>query len=296
MKINVFILFLLLWLTLSKCSAVKDVNYEQRCKTKYPIVLVHGVAFRDDFPVIHYWSKLPKVLEKNGAKVFLAHQDAFNSYVENALQLRERILGIMNETGAQKVNLIAHSKGGPDARYMISKLGMADKIASLTTLASPHRGSFLADTILTWLNKKKWVGTVVNAANFYSRVLGDENPDALIAAKNLTIEYMKDFNQSVLDAPNVYYQSYGGVVSNDYPAWIIRIQHRIMTKAEGENDAVVSKKSYQWGDFKGVVSSEQDFGVSHFDIVGMKFVSKQSTFDAENFIIEIAMNLKYLGF
>ena len=34
---------------------------------------------------------------------------------------------------------------GLDARYMISKLGMADKVATLVTIGTPHRGSYFAD-------------------------------------------------------------------------------------------------------------------------------------------------------
>lgn len=283
-------------LILSNCAIQKDVSNEKPCSTNYPVILVHGIGMRDDLGIVKYWSKIPKVLEKNGARVFLANQDAFNTHAENAVQLSERVLDILHQTGAQKVNLIAHSKGGLEARFMITKLGMADKVASLTTLASPHRGSFLADTVLSWLAKKSWLDDVLNLANNYGHFSGDEKPNAFIAAKNLTQGYMKHFNQSVPDMPQVYYQSYGGMVTQDYPGWKIRFQHRIMSEAEGENDCTVSKKSYQWGNFRGVARSEQEFGVSHFDIVGMKFVSKQSTFDAEGFFIKIVKGLKEKGF
>lgn len=291
-----FYTFLILFLLFSACSVRKNVSDSQACSTKYPIILVHGVGLRDDFQIVKYWSKIPKVLEKNGAKVFLANQDAFNSHTENAIHLRDKVLDVLEKTNSEKVNLIAHSKGGLESRFMITKLGMADKVASLTTLASPHRGSFLADTILSWLSKREWLDNVVNFVNNYGHFTGDEKPDAFSAAKNLTLGYMKDFNQSVPNIPKVYYQSYGGLVTDDYPAWKIRFQHKIMLKGEGENDCTVSKKSYQWGEFKGVVKSEQEFGVSHFDIAGMRFLSKQSTFDAESFIVEIAKELKDKGF
>ena len=29
------------------------------CNTRYPIVLVHGLGFRDDAPLIKYWGKIP---------------------------------------------------------------------------------------------------------------------------------------------------------------------------------------------------------------------------------------------
>lgn len=40
------------------------------------------------------------------------------------------------ETGCEKVNIIAHSKGGLDSRYAISRLGMDQYTASLTTINS----------------------------------------------------------------------------------------------------------------------------------------------------------------
>ncbi len=288
--------FIIILFIFSGCSAQKKSATHPACSTKYPIVFVHGVAYRDDVPIIKYWSRLPKILEKNGAKVFLSNQNAFNSHVENALQLRERILEILEQSGSEKVNIIAHSKGGLESRYMISNLAMADRVASLTTLASPHRGSYIADTLINWLTEKQWLNYVVHAANKYARIIGDKNPDALAAAQNLTVGYMDNFNHSVPDMPQVYYQSFGGIVSNSYPVWMVRFQHKILSEKEGENDGIVSYKSYQWANFKGVVQSNQEFGVSHFDIAGMKFVSKQSTFDAMEFIIQIAKDLKERGF
>ncbi len=280
----------------SNCQTQKEIVNHATCATKYPILLVHGVAFRDDVAFIKYWSHLPKKLEKNGAKVYLANQNAYNSHVENALQLRERVIEILHETGAEKLNIIAHSKGGIESRYMISKLDMANKVASLTTLATPHKGSYIADTLINWLTKKKWLEKADHSINFYARIIGDKNPDALISANNLTINYMENFNHSVPNAPQVYYQSYGGCISAEYPIWLVRLQQKILSEKEGGNDGIVSLNSYQWGNFKGIVKSDQDFGVSHFDIVGMKFVSKQSTFDAESFFLQIAMDLKEMGF
>ena len=280
----------------SNCHSQKKLSENDTCSTKYPILLVHGVSFRDDVPVLKYWGSLPKALKRKGAKVYLSNQNAYNSHVENALQLRVRVLEILHETGSEKVNIIAHSKGGIETRYMITKLGMADKVASLTTLATPHRGSYIADTLIKWLTKTDWLDRVIFSANRVARFIGDENPDALQAANNLTIDYMENFNNCVPNSPLVYYQSYGGIVTEDYPAGLVRFQQKILSEKEGDNDCTVSLKSYQWGNFKGFVKSDQDFGVSHFDILGMKFVSKQSTFDAKYFLTEIVMDLKERGF
>ena len=78
-------------------------------------------------------------LEKEGYKVYVADTDGFGSVENNAEQLKSFIERVLSETGAEKVNIIAHSKGGLDAKYMITKLYMEDKIASLTTLCTPHK-------------------------------------------------------------------------------------------------------------------------------------------------------------
>jgi pimeloyl-ACP methyl ester carboxylesterase len=45
-----------------------------------------------------------------------------------------------------KVHLIAHSRGGMDARWVIAQPGMAERIASLTTIGTAHRGT----TFMSW--------------------------------------------------------------------------------------------------------------------------------------------------
>ncbi|OQY02895.1 MAG: hypothetical protein B6I20_06170 [Bacteroidetes bacterium 4572_117] len=287
-------LFLVLLLFV-QCTSQKQISNND-CATTHPVLLVHGIAYRDDVPFIKYWSKIPEKLEKNGATVFLAHQDALNSHIENALQIKDRIQQILEETGCEKVNIISHSKGGLESRYMISNLGMANKVASLTTLATPHRGSALADTVFAFLERKNLLIKASKIARFYARLIGDKEPNFYRAGKDLTNTYMQHFNQSILDVPDVYYQSYGGVVTKNYPAWLVRVQHKLMTKAEGDNDGIVSKQSYQWGNFKGIAKSNDDFGVSHFDIVGMRFVSGVSSFDANYFVINIVKDLKTKGF
>ena len=57
--------------------------------------------------------------------------------------IKKKILEVIEKTGCEKVNIIAHSKGGLDSRYAISILGMDKYTASLTTISTPHRGCIL---------------------------------------------------------------------------------------------------------------------------------------------------------
>ena len=110
------------------------------CRTRYPLLLVHGLNCRDDW-IFSYWGRMADILREHGAAVFLSGQDAWGSVPGNARALLSRGEAILAETGSEKLNLIAHSKGGLEARYLVSTLGFAPKAASLTTICTPHHGS-----------------------------------------------------------------------------------------------------------------------------------------------------------
>ena len=115
--------------------------------TRYPIILVHGLAMKDTF-FLRSWGRIDRILRSQGYTVYKSNVDGFGTVEGNAAQLKAEIDGILQETGAEKVNLIAHSKGGLDAKYMIQQLDMAHKVASLTTLCTPHRGTPIASFIM----------------------------------------------------------------------------------------------------------------------------------------------------
>ena len=67
-----------------------------------------------------------QILEKQKIPVYITNRDGVGNVNNCAQQLKEEILDILKKENCDKVNLIAHSKGGVDARYMISRLGMAE--------------------------------------------------------------------------------------------------------------------------------------------------------------------------
>ena len=98
--------------------------------TKYPVILVHGIAAKQSW-VMNAFGKIGDALEADGNDVYIADNDGFGRIATNAEQLRAFIENVLEKTGKEKVNIIAHSKGGLDSKYMITELGMEDKIASL---------------------------------------------------------------------------------------------------------------------------------------------------------------------
>ncbi len=154
------------------------------CKTKYPILLVHGVFFRD-FRYVNYWGRIPKELQRNGATVYYGQQQSAAAVEDSGRELADRIRQILAETGCEKVNIIAHSKGGLDSRAAIAHAGCAPCVASLTTINTPHRGCIFAEYLLEKIPAaaRQKIADTYNAA---LKRLGDEAPDFLAAVTDLT--------------------------------------------------------------------------------------------------------------
>ena len=110
---------------------------------KYPIILVHGIILKD---FLHFkaFGKIEKILKNAGYHVYTADHDGLGTIQSNAEQLKCFVNRVLSIEGVDRVNLIAHSKGGLDSLYMIDRLSMSDKVASLTFLCTPHKGSPIA--------------------------------------------------------------------------------------------------------------------------------------------------------
>ena len=113
----------------------------QACNTKYPVLLLHGVALKDNTLGFNYFGRVPANLRSRGATVFGGEQDAWGAYATNAEQIKKRILQITDPASTSnpgglnlgKVNIIGHSKGGLDTRQMLYMYPeMKSKIASFT--------------------------------------------------------------------------------------------------------------------------------------------------------------------
>jgi triacylglycerol lipase len=168
--------------------------------TKYPIVLAHGLTgFRQLFGVVDYFNGIPGDLRSGGAQVFVTQVSAVASAEQRGEQLLQQIEFIAASTGAGKVNLIGHSEGGLDARYVLGV--RPDLIASLTTVATPHLGADLADFLADNISDNGFNSTVLAAfGNSLGTVIdlltGMPSPqDALGAVRSLSSDGAAVFNQ-----------------------------------------------------------------------------------------------------
>ncbi|MDR3292849.1 MAG: triacylglycerol lipase, partial [Clostridiales bacterium] len=232
--------------------------------TQYPILLVHGTGFRDG-KLFNYWGRIPKALTGGGARIYYGGQDAWGAVDKNARTVADKLDKALLDSGAEKVNIIAHSKGGLDARYLISVLGYAGKVASLTTISTPHRGSLTVDSIMRMpAFLIKFAGFFVN---LWFRILGDKRPDFYLVCKSFTTHSAAEFNEQCPDSPMVFYQSYAGAMKYSRSDMFMWLTHAVVKRKSGENDGLVSVESAKWGEFRGVIRGQGSRGVSHSDEV-----------------------------
>jgi triacylglycerol lipase len=270
-----------------------DPGEKDRCLTKYPILLVHGTGFRDGNPVYNYWGRIPAALAARGARIYYGKQDAWGSVDGNAATVKRSIEEIRERDRVEKVNVIAHSKGGLEVRYMISRLGMADRVASLTTISTPHHGTKSIDIFYdapVFLYK-----AVAFFVNFASRLQGDSSPDFYKASRQMSSRECAVFNADNRDAPGILYQSYAGKMKNPFSDLIYFFLHIFIKAIEGDSDGLVPVSSARWGEWKGLIESPNWRGVSHSDEVDAWRMDLLG-FDVREVYVGIVEDLKARGF
>lgn len=248
-----------------------------------PIVLANGIARFDILLEIQrrkfnlpnnplddefqYFKGIKTHLEAHGFTTFHSNTSWAGSLNLRATRLKNRISEILQQTGASKVHLIAHSMGGLDARQTIVDLNMADKVASLTTIGTPHLGTVLADHVLT------------HGGQLLIEILGKAVNVDLQGFRDLTIAACEQFNQRAEgeEAKNkVFYQTYASfeevkqVFTPLIPSWLF------IRENEGRNDGLVSFKSQQWksqltapdGTTKNIIQKEFPVTADHLNQIG----------------------------
>ncbi|KAH7394313.1 Alpha/Beta hydrolase protein [Pyrenochaeta sp. MPI-SDFR-AT-0127] len=250
---------------------------------KHTVVLAHGLLGFDELrlggrfiPGIQYWRGITDALAAKGIEVIVAAVPPSGSIEARSTKLAESIA--LKAKGKQ-INIIA----GLDSRYMISQLRPTDfKILSLTTIATPHRGSAFADYVFEYIGPRR-IKRIYKVMEYFGFETG--------AFSQLTQEYMKNnFNPKTPDVEDVKYYSYGA--SLEPSTWsVFAPSHAIIKSTEGLNDGLVSVHSSQWGDYKGTL-----IGVSHLDLINWtnrlkwffwELTGSKRTFNAIAFYLDI---------
>ncbi len=285
----------------------------------YPIVLVHGWFGFEKIGPLDYFYGVKPALEADGHRVVIATLDPFNGLAVRGKQLLGQVQAALAATGSARVNLLAHSQGGVDARWVASQL--PSRIGAVLTVATPHLGDRLADAMLG-----KAPGFTVALAQALAAALGRpvwgdlaKDPDLEASFQTISTEGMTAFNQACPDLPEVSYFSVGGrsnlslaeqeCYAPKAPSFISKydqvrdtIEPLLFLTAEylggslldpEPNDGVVATASMKWGTWLGCVPAD------HFDEIGQLFGDSPgigNSFDHVAFYRDLAAFLVARGF
>ena len=265
------------------------------CRTKYPILLVHGIFFRDS-NFFNYWGRIPAALIKNGAQIYYGNQHSAASVEECAKELSEKISEITKLTGCGKVNVIAHSKGGLDIRCAADLPGISDQIASITTINTPHKGCRYAEVLLNRIPK----AILHFIADNYDRTLdrfGDNGSDFIRGVTDLTASRCARFNDEHPIPEGVYCRSFGSYMKKPTSAGFPLNFAYLIVKlfSTSPNDGLVDVESMRWGDSFMLFEPKTKRGISHGDMIDL-FRENISKFDVREAYVDIVADLKNKGY
>lgn len=216
------------------------------------IVFASGFLFPQTFLGFEYFRGIRDLLRSDIKALFPAVP------VIGSIEVRAQRLAAAIDTGlrnrdldpGQRIHCVAHSMGGLDVRFLLANnlRGLRSKIASLTTIGTPHRGTPVADTITM---KLRFVG-----AN-------------IAGLTELTVGAATNFNKNCPDQPGIQYFSIVGIGQQSgrptcapltlTHAWIVA---QGKTAADQNNDGLVSQRSATWGKVFAVWEAD------HFEEIG----------------------------
>ncbi|KAG8998721.1 hypothetical protein FRB94_006699 [Tulasnella sp. JGI-2019a] len=255
----------------SKAKALATPRPADILAPKNPIILVHGLfGFDTLFGIINYWNDIPDALVAVGAEVFVARVPATSSVGTRAAAL---VTQIAKKYRGRSVHLIGYSMGGLDCRHLVTHMldGAGFKVLSVTTIATPHRGSPAADVFVdTHITDVPGFRGLMNILPS-----GDGDGEAFAS---LSTSNCRAFNTFTPDVSGVRYFSWGAsFIPGLIDTVIWGAPFRIINGKEGANDGMVSVSSARWGQYLGTIQ-----GVNHTEIIGLKFNPRRT--DVSNFI------------
>lgn len=239
---------------------------------EHPIVFCHGLLGFDSVTIgpaiaplqVTHWRGITSALESHGIQVLITRVPATSSPIDRAQVLFEKI---KEKYEGRKIHLIGHSMGGLDCRYLTTHLlpppseqdperPYPFQVLSITTIATPHRGSYFADYFMETVGKER-LPSVLGLLDMLPNGGGDGK-----AFEFLTMENMRKFNEMTPDVPGVKYFSWGAVYEPGFiDTW--KFSHGVILEKEGPNDGLVSLASAKWGTYLGTLEH-----VNHLDLVG----------------------------
>lgn len=288
------------------CQLIKSIEPEDNLTaTQYPVVLAHGLGgFNSLFGIINYFNGIPEALIAGGSEVYVTKTSAIHDAEFRGEQLLQQVQTITAVTGKQKVNLVGHSLGGIDIRYVAAVA--PESVASVTAVASPEQGSKMADWLLNLVtNSSAKSGYAPGEYNLRSRALINfhnalgrfldygsginrkqlQQQDGVRAVTGLTTDYMAHYynrkypaampseycgqppdNFVVNDIPYYSFSGVGTITNGLDPSDYLLSLTALSFGKDDANDGLVSACSSRIG-----YVIRDDYKMNHLDSVNQMF-------------------------
>ena len=228
---------------------------------KVPIVLHHGFCGFSSLRLgplrLTYFSRIDRALAARGHPLIVTRVHPTAGIESRARQLKETIVRQLEAIGRPRSEfvVVGHSMGGLDARYLIKRLGMEDRVLALLSVTTPHRGSPYADWCARNLGRRLGGFRLMNFLGLDVQSISD-----------LTTESCRRFNEEFEDSPRVkYFSTSAARPWQQVPPFALHAW-KVIHEAEGDNDALVSVMSAAWGKHLGTWPAD------HWHTINMRFI------------------------
>lgn len=133
----------------------------------YPVILVHGTISSKSV-----WQNLVTDLRDDGFVVFAPDygRHGTGEIRQSAKDVGAYIDQVLSATGAEKVDIVAHSQGGLLARYLINQMDFDTKVHHLVTLSAPHHGTTVSAQLTSLISANELAAKV--AETTVTRMMG----------------------------------------------------------------------------------------------------------------------------
>jgi triacylglycerol esterase/lipase EstA (alpha/beta hydrolase family) len=163
-----------------------------------PILFVHGYVESASL-----WNTMIANFEKDGYPKSYLSAYSYNTSQSNKIdaeEVKSKVEALLKNTGATKVDIIAHSMGSLNSRYYIKNLGGESKVDDWVSLGGPNHGTETANfcfsascvemrvgsTFLKELNATDETPGAVNYGTWWSPCDEIINPDSSVALTGAT--------------------------------------------------------------------------------------------------------------
>ncbi len=219
--------------------------------TRHPVVLMHGFGALANLLQDGVLHAEAMHLRGRGVAAWAPHVDPYGTLATRAAAWAARFQHVLDATGAEKLNLVAFSSAGLDARLLARDAAWAGRLASLVTVSTPHRGTALASWVLSHADDalgRLAFGVMDGAGRAAWETAPPESAAALAELTPETVAAAFPTDELVDGCWCASYSSRAGAGTpvSMYPPLVVT--NRILHRLAGVNDGIVPTASMAWGD------------------------------------------------